>query len=326
MKRCLPAFLVAALPLLAQVEIRQGSDRILVEIDGKPFTDLFIGADTTKPYFHPLRSASGKVVTRAFPMDLVEGEARDHPHHRGLWITHGDVNGFDFWANEKSQTKANTGAVVLKKVGELKSGKKSGFLQVFFDWQDPRSNTLLTEERWVTFYSDPVNRIMDFDVMFTASTRVTFGDTKEGMFAIRLAAPLEEKHAKSLPTPPRTGRMTNAEGLSGEAQVWGKRSPWVDYAGELAGEKLGITIMDHPQSLRHPTYWHARAYGLFAANVFGVHDFLRDKSRDGSLTLEPGQSIRFLHRVLIHPGDTATANIPARYAEYQKVKLRKLKK
>ncbi len=314
-----------ALPLAAQVNIKQGSDRILFEVNGKPFSDLFIGAEVTKPYMHPLRAASGTVVTRAFPMNLVEGEARDHPHQRGLWFTHGDVNGLDFWANEKSQTKPTTGRVVLKRVGEIKSGKKSGFCQIWFDWVDPRDNVLLSEDRVTTVYADPALRIVDFDIVVTANTQVKFGDTKEGAFAMRMASALEEPRPKSIPKPVRTGRLTNAEGGTGEAQVWGKRSPWMDYAGEIDGEKVGVAIFDHPANPKHPTYWHARSYGLFAANIFGERDFYRDKNRDGSMTLQKGQTMRFLYRVVIHPGDTASANLPALYAAYLKVKPRKLK-
>ncbi|MFN0170891.1 MAG: PmoA family protein [Bryobacteraceae bacterium] len=313
------------IPLAAQVNIKRGSDRILIEVNAKPFSDLFVGAEVTKPYLHPLRAATGTVVSRAFPMNLVEGEARDHPHQRGLWFTHGNVNGFDFWANEKSQTKATTGRVVLKRVGDIKSGKKAGSFEVWFDWVDPRDNVLLNEDRVTTVYADPLLRIVDFDILLTANTQVKFGDTKEGTFAMRLASALEEPRPKSIPTPVRTGRMTNAEGNSGEARVWGKRSAWVDYAGEINGEKVGVAIFDHPANPKHPTYWHSRSYGLFSANIFGEHDFYADKSRDGSVTLEKGQTMRFLYRVVIHPGDTASANIPTLYADYLKVKPRKLK-
>ncbi|HTM49014.1 MAG TPA: PmoA family protein [Bryobacteraceae bacterium] len=314
--------LAAALPLCAQVKITQRTDRISVEIDGKPFTELFIGADTSKPYLHPLRAASGKIVTRAYPMDTVEGESKDHPHHRGLWFTHGDVNGYDFWGNEASQKGAGAGKgkVVLKKVGELKSGKKSGSLAATFDWVDPQGKPILTESRTIVFYSHPTMRIMDFDINLKALEKVKFGDTKEGTFAIRLAAGLEEPVKKSLPTPKRTGLMVNAEGAKGEKNVWGKRSPWVDYAGELEGEKLGIAIFDNPANPKHPTYWHSRSYGLFAANIFGEHDYYNDKSRDGSVTVEAGNSLRFRYRVIIHPGDAASAGIAELYKKYKEAK------
>ncbi|MBI1792489.1 MAG: PmoA family protein [Acidobacteria bacterium] len=308
--------LAAALPLAAQVKLTQGSDRILIEIDGKPFSALFIGAETMKPYLHPLRSASGKQVTRSYPMEVVEGESKDHPHHRGLWFTHGEVNGYDFWGNEPSQKGDKKGKIVLKKVAELKSGKKSGSLTASFDWLDPQGKPLLAETRTVVFYSDPTLRTIDFDMTLRAVETAKFGDTKEGTFAIRLAAGLEEPEKRSLPKPARTGLMVNAEGKKGEKQVWGKRSPWVDYAGELEGEKLGVAIFDHPRNPKHPTYWHSRSYGLFAANIFGEHDFYGDKAKDGSMTLAAGESMRFRYRVVIHPGDAESAGIGAMYKEW----------
>ncbi len=312
----LASLLLFALPIWAQVKVTQGPDRVSIEIDGKPFSDLFIGKDTPKPYMHPLRAASGKIVTRAFPMEQVAGESKDHPHHRGLWFTHGDVNGVDFWANEPSQ-KGKKGTVVLKTLGELKNGKKSGSLQATFDWVDPQDKPLLTESRTTVFYSDPRVRMMDFDINLKALTPVIFGDTKEGTFAIRLAAGLEEPAKQSLPNPPRTGKMVNSEEQEGEKNVWGKRANWVDYFGELDGEKLGIAILDNPGNPKHPTYWHSRSYGLFAANIFGEHDFFNDKSRDGSVKLEAGKSLRFRYRVIIHPGDAKSAKIADAYRKYE---------
>jgi Methane oxygenase PmoA len=314
MKHVILSAVLFALPLAAQVKITQGTDRILVDIDGKPFTAFFIGADNAKPYMHPLRTASGKIVTRSYPMETVEGEAKDHPHHRGLWFTHGDVNKLDFWGNEKSQkgsVSGGKGFVVTKKVVALKSGKKSGSLAVNFDWQDEKGKKLLTESRIVTFYSHSTERIMDFDIKLTAVEAVSFNDTKEGTFAIRLATSLEEKHS---------GKMTNAEGRQGEKQVWGKRSPWVDYAGTLDGEAVGIAILDHPANPRFPTYWHSRSYGLFAANPFGVRDFENDKSKDGKFEIAAGQTVRFRYRVIIHPGDNAAADIAGEFKKWSAVK------
>jgi Methane oxygenase PmoA len=316
MKSAFCFLLAAALPLCAQVKITQHSDRISIDIDGKPFSELFVSGQVNKPYMSPLRAASGKIVTRAYPMDTVEGETQDHPHHRGLWFSHGDVNGYDFWANEASQQDGKKGKIVLKKIDDIKNGKKSGSLAVTFDWIDPTGKTILTESRTTVFYSNPMMRIMDFDINLHALTKVTFGDTKEGAFAIRLASGLEEPQKKSPPKPARTGLMITAEGAKGEANVWGKRSPWVDYFGEIDGEKLGIAIFDNPANPKHPTYWHSRSYGLFAANIFGEHDFYNDKSRNGSVTIQPGDSLRFRYRVVIHPGDSQTANIAAMYKKY----------
>ena len=318
-----PMFVMAAVSATAQVEFKTASDRIDVKIDGKPFTALFIGADAMKPYMHPLRTASGKVVTRGYPMEMIEGEAKDHVHHRGLWFTHGNVNDIDFWANEVSQRKpagtvqksgaepVRKGVVVTRKVATVKGGKKSGQLGLQFEWQSLSGEALLKEDRTITFYSSPTDRVMDFDITMTALKPATFKDTKEGTFAIRLATELEEKHS---------GKMRNAEGAVGEKNVWGKRSPWVDYAGTLGGEAVGVAILDHPSNPRHPTYWHSRSYGLFAANMFGLHDFENDMSKDGKLEMAAGQTMRVRYRVVIHSGDAAAAAIADQFKKYAAMK------
>ncbi len=155
MKAVFCLLLAATLPVCAQVKITQHSDRISIEIDGKPFSDLFVSAQVHKPYMYPLRAATGTIVTRAFPMDMVEGESRDHPHQRGLWFSHGDVYGWDFWANEASQVDGKKGKIVLKKIGDIKNGKKSGTLLTTFDWIDPSGKTILTETRTNVFYFEP---------------------------------------------------------------------------------------------------------------------------------------------------------------------------
>jgi Methane oxygenase PmoA len=310
-------FLLMAAPLSAQVDIQRSDGRISVTIGGQPFTTLFCGVDTAKPYLHPLRSASGKIVTRRYPMESVPGESHDHPHHRGLWFSHGNVNGFDFWSNEPSQHGGKNAKIVLKSIGKISGGKESGVIDASFDWVDPQGKALLGESRTMTFYAEPARRVIDFDIKLTPIEKVTFGDTKEGTFAIRLAPQLEEPTKESLASPKRSGLMVDSEGRRGEPQVWGHRASWVDYTGEIDGEKLGIAILDHPSNPRHPAYWHSRSYGLFAANIFGLHDFLNDKSANGSMILEPGQALRFRYRVIIHPGDYQSANIADEYVKYK---------
>ena len=311
---------LAVMPLSAQVKLTQGADKISVAIDGKPFTEFFYGADAPKPYLHPLRAASGIIVTRRFPMEKVEGESTDHPHHRGLWFTHGDVNDIDFWMNEPAANRTNLGRVVLNKIVEVKSGQKSGSVTALFDWVGPRKNTMLTESRTMTFYSDPKLRTLDVDINLTAVERVKFGDTKEGSFAIRVASGLEAPGRNVPASPQRTGKMIDSEGRESEANVWGRRAAWVDVYGEVEGQKVGIAIMDHPSNLHYPTFWHCRAYGLCAANIFGAHDFTSDKTQDASVTLEPGQQMRLRYRVVIHPDDPKTAGVAEMYQAFAAMK------
>lgn len=320
MRRVSLLLLAAVVPLCAQVKLNQRADRIEVSVDGKPFTALFFGPDAPKPFLHPLRAASGTIVTRRYPMEEVDGELKDHPHQRGLFFAHGDVNGIDFWGNEPRPARPNPPRIDLKQVVEVKSGEKSGSLTAIFEWRDPEGKPLITERRHMVFHSDPVNRIVDLDITLTAIEKAKFGDTKEGTFAIRLAPSLEEPRPKVPETPRRTGTIVNSDGQKTERNTWGKRAPWVDYFGEVDGEKVGVAILDHPSSPRHPTYWHVRAYGLFAANIFGLQDFHNDKSLDGSLTLEPGASVRFRYRVVVHPGDYRSANVEGMFRKYAATK------
>ncbi len=300
--------LIAALPGYTAVEVKQGPDKVDVAIDGQPFTTLHYGENVMKPYLAPIRSATGKVITRHWPMENSEGESKDHPHHTGLWFTHGDVNGLDFWGNVKPGPKF--GKVVVDKITTAKGGGKSGEIDFEARWLTPDNKALLKESRRMTFSASGANRIIDFDSTLTALDQpVTFGDTKEGFFAIRLADKLAEKGG--------TGTMTNAEGAQKMKNVWGKPSPWVDYSGTLDGEAVGIAIFDSKNNPKHPTTWHSRDYGLFAANPFGDHDFYNDKSKNGSMTIQPGRSLHFRYRIVIHPGDTATAKIADLYKAWK---------
>jgi hypothetical protein len=296
----------------AQVKVSPGADRISVTIDGKPFGDLIYGKDAPKPYFYPLRTASGVIVTRQWPMQTVDaekGEKHDHPHHRGLWFAHDEVNGAKFWsADPLNKPDPAFGRIALEKIVSAKSGKRSGSFTALFDWKDSAGKTMLVENRTMTFHDDPKLRIVDVDIALTAKDRVTFGDTKEGTFGIRLNPQLQEQG--------HSGHIVNAGGAEGEKAVWGKPSEWVDYYGAIDGQPVGIAILDHPQNPGHPVRWHVRAYGLFAANPFGLSDFTRDKSAKGGQTIEPGQTLRYRYRVVIHPGDYKTADIAKLYQEW----------
>jgi len=292
--------LLLAASLSAQVKFSR--DAVDITVDGKPFTTFHYGEETGKPYLAPLRSASGKVVTRHYPMEQIPGESRDHLHHTGLWFSYDDVNGVKFWENDPSYTKPHIGRIVVRN-----AEWKGNVLMATMEWRDPGGKVLLVEDRAMTFASDPKLRTIDFRIALTPPTEeVTFGDTKEGAFAIRLAEPFTER---------RGGKMVDADGRVGMAQVWGKRSNWVDNTAEVDGERLGVAIFDHPSNPRHPTYWHARDYGLFALNPFGQNAFDPDKD-ESHWKLPKGQKIVFRWRVVIHPGDAETGHIADLYKEY----------
>jgi hypothetical protein len=325
---------VLAWPASAQVKITPGPEKLSVEIDGKPFTDFYVagtafGAEVTKPYLWPLRAPSGTYVTRMWPMENVAEEEKtlkDHQHQRGLWFAHDSVNKLDFWNNEASYKTPNRGKITLKKMGEVKSGKDKGSITATFGWTDMEgAANVLTERRVMTFFAGKANRVFEIDITLTANQAVTFGDGKDGVLGVRMRPVLQEVAQKIRgggveEGVPGTGHITNAEGLVGEKELWGKPSKWCDYSGEVNGEKVGIAILDHPENPRHPVRWHARGYGLFAANLWGLSVFTNDKSQDGSMTIEPGKSLRYRYRVIVHAGDAKSADLAAQWSQFTAAK------
>jgi hypothetical protein len=305
----------------AQVAITPETDVVHVTIDGQPFTDFVLqGGNAMKPYLYPLRSATGKLVTRKFPMEKVEGEPTDHPHQRGLWFAHERVNGTDFWNNEADYKTAIRGRIVVTKISDVQGGADTGSFKAGLDWVDQNGIKLISEARKMTFRKTPTLRIVDLDLTLTAVSDVTFGDAMDGAFGIRLAPALQEPGtaAKGATNQiPGTGTIRNAEGAEHEKAVWGKPSNWIDYSGEVDGEKVGVAVFDHPENSRRAR-WHVRGYGLFAANPFGLKVFTGDKSQDGSLALKAGESLHFRYRTVIHPGDAQSAGLNTLWDEYLK--------
>ncbi len=300
MRTLLCLTLTVAASLTAQVRYTPADHAIT--IDGKPFATFELGESAGKPFLAPLRSASGKIVTRRFPMEMVEGESRDHLHHRGLWFTYDDINGVKFWENDPSYKKEPKGRQVVRETA-WKNGKGAGTLEAVLEWRGQEANVLLVEKRLMTFHADPKLRVIDFDITLTAATDVAIGDTKEGAFAIRLAEQFTER---------RGGKITDSEGRVGMKQVWGKRAAWVNYDAELEGEKLGVAIFDNPKNPRYPAYWHARDYGLFSLNPFGQNAFDAN-APENIQKLKKDEQIHLKWRVVIHPADTDVAALYKAY-------------
>jgi len=299
------------LPVSKGVQITELTNRLRVEIGGQLFTEYHF-KDVSRPFLYPIIGTGESKMTRNWPMKEAENEERDHPHHRSLWYAHGTVNGTnDFWSESQK-----AGKTVHEKFLEITSGKKSGVIRSQNKWVAKDGTVVATDDRTIRFSGSIKQPVIDYDITIHASNgEVKMGDTKEGTFAVRLVKALEEKSPKCAAC---TGVMLSSEGAQGEKGIWGKRAIWVDYSGTVDGEALGMAMFDHPRNPKHPTYWHARGYGLFAANPFGEHDFYNDKTRDGSMTIAPGQGLTFRYRLVVHPGDAASAKIGDLYRQWAK--------
>lgn len=273
------------------VQLKQSDNKVEVMIDGKPFTTFLYSQDQPKPFFSPVRSPEGVVMTRSVP-----APKDDHPHHKGIWISVHKVNGHDFWG-ERSHIKNQSVKIIEA------SGNPAKF-ETTNHWVDENNEPIVTETTQFSIYA---NRLIAFDIKLTGGKEtVLFGDTKEGFLGFRMVDSMREVE---------TGRVVNAEGLKGTAQCWGKYSKWVDYVGDVEGKVVGVTLMDNPSNFR-PSRYHVRNYGLFSVSPFGERKYTNGKENARLLELNPGESVELKYGLYIHSGETADANIPKVYADY----------
>jgi hypothetical protein len=262
------------------VNIAQQDGKLAIEVGGQPFGDYHY-QNVPRPYLYPLLGPGGEMLTRHWPMKDVPGEERDHVHHRSLWFTHGDVNGHDFWAETPK-----SGKIVHQEFQNVKSGRDVGSFTEKNNWVTVDGKLICSETRTIRIYNRrPGERMLDFDVTIHAvNGAVKFGDTKEGSMAVRMAETMRVTMPKNQPG---RGHIVNSEGVR-DKDTWGKRAKWCYYYGPVEGKTLGIAMFDHPSNPKHPTWWHVRDYGLFAANPFGVHDFEKKPAGTGDFTIPAG--------------------------------------
>jgi hypothetical protein len=291
----------------AGVRFRPSGRNLDVTIDDRPLATYRVEPGA-KPFLFPLVGPTGESFTRAYPMVQVPGEDRDHPHQRSCWFTHGKVNGIDFWSEEQGKPgEEKKGTIRETERQVVVEGPVLARLRTGNDWLAPDGRPVCRDRRTVTFYRTGAVRIIDFDFTIEASNgTLTFGDTKEGMFGLRVASSMDVDKKQG-------GRITNAEGVT-DLKAWGQASPWVDYVGPLKGQTVGIAILNHPASFRFPTTWHVRPYGLFAANPFGWEDFGRPDR--GDYTVPIGRTLHFAYRVILHKGDTASVGVDRFFQGY----------
>ncbi|MEP6918797.1 MAG: PmoA family protein [Acidobacteriota bacterium] len=318
-----------------QVVPNDAGRRVDVIIDGKPFTSYIYPTVLKKPTLFPLRTATGTIITRGYPLEPRPGERVDHPHHVGLWFNHGDVNGLDFWNNSDEIPAAQApkmGTIQHTRVVSAKGGADRGELSVEAEWVKPDGKALMREQTSYVFRGDATSRTIDRVTTLTAlGEKVVFKDIKEGVFGMRVARGLEQpdktaqiftdasgkrSSTKVVDNTGVSGEYLTSEGVKGDA-VWGTRGHWALLAGTVDSQPVTVAILDHPSNPGFPTYWHARGYGLFAANPLGEHDFTQGK-KDFNLTLEPGKSTTFRYRVLILNGTATAETVEQKYAAFAK--------
>ena len=295
----------------AEVTAEQSERGVVVKIDEKLFTEYVTQAGQS-PAMWPIIGPTGKPMTRSYPAGPeVKGETRDHPHHQSLWFTHDQVNGVDFWkANVTDPDGGKSPHILHHEFVEIKNSDSTARIVTRNEWAGG-NRRICEDERSIVFGTRKNgDRWIDFTITIkTVDVDVTFGDTKEGTFAIRVADTLRVEAGLG-------GRIVNSEGQVND-DAWGMPAKWVDYTGPVEDETVGIAILSHPKSFRPVPRWHVRGYGLFAANPFGERDFPNPDAADqGAVTIKRGDSLTLRYRVLLHRGTTDEANVSAAFAEF----------
>ena len=316
------------------VTVNEKDRRVDISIDGKPFTSYIWPTMLKKPVLYPLRTANGAIVTRGFPLEPRPGERDDHPHHAGLWFNYESVNGIDFWNNSdaiKPQDAPKMGAIVQRSIVSAKSGSQQGDLEVEADWFTFDKKVLLHEQTHFAFRGGPAFRSIDrITTLRAIDEKVDFKDAKDCLLGLLVVRALEipsdkpevlytdaSGHATTVPAMDNTGvngAYLTSEGKKGDA-AWGTRGRWCNLSGLVGGEPVTITILDHPANPGFPTYWHARGYGLFAANPLGQKVFSEGK-QSLNFSLAPNASVTFRYRILISSAISTPEATEAAYKDF----------
>lgn len=285
----------AAGPDAGAVRLTARADQVDISIDGKPLTSFHYAEKWDKPFLWPIRSLSGAVISRGWPIEPRAGEAADHAWHRGFWWGHGDINGEDFWREKPDKS---TSRLVI----DGKPSISQSSVQARLAMMTSKGKRIGTVTETYAFARDGANLLMNAAILVSADRGepLRFGDTDDGGFAFRLSDEFRQD---------RGATLTNSDSLSGTEQMWGKPAEWVDYSATINGSRLGVTMIDHPANLRYPTRWHARGYSLNAANPFAITSFTKDKSADGSYTLPAGGQLRLRYLVVVHEGELSRDRI-----------------
>ena len=309
-------FLLTAAALAADehdVKLTRLDDRIRIEIGGKLFSEYRF-RDAPKPCLFPILDADGVSYTRDWPMKDNPDEVHDHDWHRSVWYGHGLVNGLDFWREIPDK---KTGRIVHDAILEQRDGP-TGLIRVRNRWESADGKIICTDETAIGIRHTAGGYFLDYEITLKASHGdLVFGDTEEGTMAVRVNEAIRVSSDKKKNSIPATGHIVNANG-DRDVPAWGKRAPWCDYYGEVKGRTIGVAIFDHPKNPTHPTWWHVRPYGLFAANPFGKHDFekLKGQPDAGNIKIPAGGSLVLRYRILFHRGDEKAARVADHFRDY----------
>jgi hypothetical protein len=291
---------------VVRLEDSAAAGRVNVTIGGKLFTSYHYSPQWVRPFLYPVIGPYGVQVTRNWPIvNGVEGEHKDHVHHKSIWVAYGDCSKVDNWSEEKGH-----GWQRHRAFRRLSSGPVFGEIVAKNDWCAPNGRKQFEEIREMRFYAIPGGeRLFDIDLTFRMTeSAVIFRDTKEGgLVSVRVASSMDVRNG---------GAIQNGYGGINEGETWGKKAPWCDYSGLVDGRHVGIAVLDHDKNPRYPTEWHVRDYGLMTANCFAWSQYRPEDKLKGDMTFKKGSVTQWRYRIYIHKGDAPHAGVTGCFLQY----------
>ncbi len=246
-----------------------------------------------RPYFHPLHTLGGNLLTNYEPTD--------HVWHRGLWFTFKFVNGVNFW-----EEYDGFGRQVTVGVPEIShEGPSHTALRQELVWRGPDGTEYLSEQREIAIrvVSESAYHL-DFSTDLTAITDLTLDRTPfttwGGYGGLVLRGNRNWVDTK----------ITLAEGSSTDRPT-GVTGNWASLAGPFdggVGLRGGAAIFDAPSNVRHPSPWYGGTgigHYLNAALLF--HE---------PLAVAIDEHLKLAYRVVIFDGDLTVDETAALYDEY----------
>jgi len=317
------------------VEIRnRGDGQLEIFLNGEHVTSYIFNEAYERPFLYPVIGPDGLPVTRSIP------NFGDHPHHKGIGLALGDVSGekgkpgVNFWGLGTIGNPEH-GRVIHERFTRLEQGPIFARIREENVWKQndelegpeiPKSRwkikkegaILLNEKRTITVWNVSPALIIDIHTVMTpAVDEVILNADVEEKETAKENGPLVIRVADNM-RGTEDGTIVNSEGGRTEKECWGRQARWVDYHGPVipGGPVNGIAAMDHPKNIRHPTGWHVRDYGLFAANPF--YDKKPEWPDQGPVYLSKvkDEKLDLRYRIYIHRGDEEEGKVEQKWQDW----------
>lgn len=282
---------------------KRDPNSIALEHVGKTLWKFQSKAGNHKPFFHPLATTHGDVLTIDQPAD--------HIWHHGLWYSFKFLNGVNFWEeNPKTgQAKGMTQVVGWNGIIEEWNARiEMNILYINPNAEDPGKQKLLNEKRiiLVSTPDDKGNYTIDFTHHFRALKDVTMDRTplpgEPNGKGYGGYAGFSLRHHTDLRTEP-----WNFVAPGEDEPLHGSRYPWLAYLRTGEDSSIGTAIFDHPRNPRHPAPWYVLEKLPFYSPCFLF---------DSNWKLRKGDEFSQKYRVRIYSTAPDKAQLAAEWAAY----------